>query len=105
MRKGIKLFMKRAIKLNSTEIVTFLKMNFHLNLGWKDMIAETYKQQTEKRKRKQKPDGHQITKSKIFELPVSKIQKAWMNDHRQSRWFHYSPFIICRIMENKSICL
>lgn len=90
-------------KMNHKEIVAYLKDNFRLGSWWQQMVTVTYEQERGMRKVHEKQEGFQISKSKTFNAPVSKLYRAWINENTRRNWLKDSSFIIRTKNPNKNI--
>jgi hypothetical protein len=92
-----------ARKMEHKEVAKLLHTKYGLSEWWSQMVTVQYEQDVKGRKKHEKPDGYQISKSKTLQFSASKVfsviqypslRKSWLKDH---------DFAITKSTKNKSI--
>jgi Domain of unknown function (DUF4287) len=92
-----------AKKMEHKEIAQWLKDN-HIKSGWwSQMVTVQYEQDVKGRKKHEKPEGYQISKSMTLSFPVSKVYTAVNNLSIRNNWLKDSDFKITTANKNKAI--
>ena len=73
-------------KMSRKEIVAVLRNQFNVGNWWQQMIPATYEQSRGKRLFNQRPDGYQISKSKIYSVNKEIAFNAWTEESIRIKW-------------------
>jgi uncharacterized protein YndB with AHSA1/START domain len=92
-----------AKKMTHQEIVTLLHSKLAVGPWWVQMITVTYEQQSGLRQNHEKPDGFQISVSRIVNTPLSKLFKSFENESARNDWLGEKGLIIRKATTNKSM--
>ena len=92
-----------ALKMNHKDIVAVLNDKFGISPWWRQMIAVTFEQENELRKKHEKPDGFQISKSKTLPLPLNILYKFCSEPDLQKKWLNTKGIKITKTTKNKSV--
>lgn len=95
----------QAHALNHQEIVAWLVKNHGLPPWWRQMVTVTYEQARGLRRKHEKPDGFQISRSVTIGVPVAALYRAWAEVRRRSRWLDDPKFDIRSATPNKCLRL
>ncbi len=92
-----------AKKMTHKEIAQWLKDN-HIKSGWwSQMITVQYEQNVKGRKKYEKPEGYQISKSLTLAFPVSKVYSAVSSLSSRNKWLKDFDFKVTTANKNKAI--
>ena len=90
-----------AKKMTHQEITAHLSKN-GVGPWWTQMVAVTYEQARGLREKHQKPDGYEISVSRIIAAPVGKAFKAWTVEKVRKQWLP-ANLKIRKATNNKSL--
>src|SRR5690554_2088725 len=92
-----------AKKMEHKEIAQWLKVNYSISGWWSQMVTVQYEQEIKGRKKHQRPDGYEISKSMTLNFPVSKIYTAVNTLGNRKKWLSDPDFKITSTNKNKKI--
>ena len=90
---------------NHKEIVALLTSRYELRSWWRQTITVTYEQQRGMRRRHQKSDGFEITRSKVVPASLVTLYRAWTDGRQRARWLSGAPFRVSTATRGKSLRL
>jgi hypothetical protein len=88
---------------NHTEIVGLLTSRYELSAWWRQMITVTYEQERGLRRRHQKSDGFEITRSKVVAASLVTLYRAWTDGRQRARWLSGVRFRVSTATRGKSL--
>ena len=91
-----------AKKMSHQEIVAHLSEKHGMRPWWTQMVAVTYEQARGLRDKHQKPEGYEISVSRMVEAPADKAFKAWTDEKTRKKWLP-ANFKIRKATTNKSL--
>jgi hypothetical protein len=93
-----------AAKLPHTEIARYLYIHHLENKGWWcQMIANRYEQERGLQKKQKKPVEFQISISEAYDMPITYIYAAWMEENARKRWLKEVGMDFTSVIPNTSI--
>ena len=92
-----------AKNMTHKEIARWLKKNYIISGWWLQMVTVQYEKDVKGRKKHEKPDGYQISKSKTFSHSVSRVFSAINSLTNRNQWLKNPDFKITTVNKNKSI--
>jgi uncharacterized protein YndB with AHSA1/START domain len=92
-----------AARMNHRQIVAHLVFNHGLGPWWQQMVAVAYEQERGLRDKHQRPDGYQVGGSRVIQVPVAKLFKAFSDANVRQRWLRVESIVIRKTTLNKSI--
>lgn len=92
-----------ARKLSHQEIVKYLHSKHDVGSWWQQMVTVTYEQARGLREKHQKPQGFQISVSRMVNVPVGKIYNAFANDKVRRTWLAEDGLTVRTATANKSM--
>jgi len=93
-----------ATQKSHTEIAAYLCQKFGVDKAWYfQMITNGYEVARGLRQKHQKPDGYEISISKVLPVSLSAVYKAWIDDKKRSQWLADPNIDITTETKNKSI--
>ena len=92
-----------AKKMGHREIVAVVHEEHGVGPWWRQMVAVAYEQDRGLRDKHEKPEGYQISRSKTFTLPASRLFKAWKDKRVRDRWLDNGPVVIRKATADKSL--
>jgi len=92
-----------AKEMEHKDIAKLLFEKHALSLWWSQMVTVQYEQDVKGRKKHEKPEGFQISRSITIPFSVSKIFNAVQSTSQRKIWLRNSDFKISRSTRNKSI--
>jgi hypothetical protein len=75
-----------AQKMTHKEIAAILHSRYQLEKWWAQKIAIIFEHERGLREKHETQSGYQITVSRTFPFPVSKLFKLWHNEKARSKW-------------------
>ena len=90
---------------NHKEIVALLASRYELASWWQQTITVTYEQQRGLRRRHQKSDGFEITRSKVVPASLVTLYRAWTDGRQRARWLSGARFRLSTATRGKSLRL
>ncbi|MBA3344427.1 MAG: DUF4287 domain-containing protein [Gemmatimonadales bacterium] len=94
-----------AQRMTHKEIVAVLVANHELGPWWQQMVTVGYEQWAGLRDRYQKPEGYEISGSKVVPVPVNTLYRAWRDRRQRGRWLPDAPFEFGKATPDKSLRL
>jgi hypothetical protein len=88
---------------NHKEIVALLTSRYELSSWWQQMITVTYEQERGLRRRHQKSDGFEITRSKVVPASLVTLYRAWTDARQRARWLSGVRFRVSTATRGKSL--
>ena len=88
---------------NHKEIVALLTLRYELSSWWRQTITVTYEQERGLRRRHQKSDGFEITRSKVVPASLVTLYRAWTDTRQRTRWLSGVRFRISTATRGKSL--
>lgn len=79
-----------ARKMNHTRIAAYLYKEQNLPGWWAQMVAVGYEQAKGKREKHQRPEGYQISVSRVVNVPRSVLYKSWSEPRQRAKWLKAS---------------
>lgn len=92
-----------AKDMEHKDIAKFLQEKFDLSGWWSQMVTVQYEQDVKGRKKHEKPEGFQISKSKTLPFSVSKIFTCVYLSSERKNWLKDPGFTLTKSTKNKSI--
>lgn len=92
-----------ARKMTHKDIAEHLYNNHKINGWWSQMVTVGYEQARGMRKKHQKPEGYEISVSRILEVPLSKVYNAWQDEKVRGKWLREDGLTIRKATVNKSM--
>jgi uncharacterized protein YndB with AHSA1/START domain len=92
-----------ARKMNHKSIAQYLNDHYDFGSWWCQMVAVGYEQGTGLRQKHEKPGGFEISRSKVVDVPVAVLFKAWVSPAFRRQWFAEGPVKIRTTSTNKSL--
>jgi len=90
---------------NHKEIVALLTSRYELGSWWRQTITVTYEQERGLRRRHQKSDGFEITRSKVVPASLVTLYRAWTDGRQRARWLPEARFRVSTATRGKSLRL
>ena len=79
-----------AAKMSHTEVAAHLYEKLHCPGWWNQMVAVGYEQARGLREKHQKPDGYEISVSRVVAASAAALFKAWKDPKARRRWLRES---------------
>ncbi len=92
-----------AATKNHKEIVALLVARYEVRSWWRQMITVMYEEERGLRKRHQKSDGFEITRSRVFPASLVTLYRAWTDGRQRARWLSGVPFRVSTATRGKSL--
>ncbi|RME02064.1 MAG: DUF4287 domain-containing protein, partial [Calditrichaeota bacterium] len=92
-----------ATSMSHKQMVAFLSEHFGVPGWWRQQIVVRYEQARKKKKKHQKPEGYEISKSKTLSAPLDAIYQAWFDDSQRQRWLGEVPLHLRKASTRKNI--
>ena len=94
----------KATEKTHTEIAAYLCQKFGEDKAWYfQMITNGYEIARGLRKKHQKPDGYEISISKVIPASVEQVYNAWTDSKKRSQWLADHHLKIGTATKNKSL--
>jgi len=90
-------------KMTHQEIVKLLNSKHNVGPWWGQMVTATYEQQTGLRQNHQKPDGFEISVSRMVNAPVSSVYGSFQDETVRTAWLGESGLVVRKATKNKSM--
>ncbi len=94
-----------AAKMDHKEIVAHLSEQHQVSSWWRQMLTVGYEQARGLRQKHEKPDGYEVSVSKIINVPLTVLFNAWEDETERARWFPRRKFTIRKATPNKTLRL
>jgi uncharacterized protein YndB with AHSA1/START domain len=94
-----------ATKMSHQEIVKYLHTKQDVGPWWQQMVTVTYEQARGLRELHQKPEGYEISISRIIKAPVGKLFKSIANEKTRLTWLPETGLTVRNSTPNKIIRL
>lgn len=95
----------KADKKPHAEIAEYLYRRFQVPGWWSQMITVGYEQARGLRKKHERPDGFEISVSKVMPVPVKELFRSWAESSRRNRWLNDKDMNLRTSTPNKSLRL
>lgn len=92
-----------ARKMAHKDIAEHLYNNHKISGWWSQMVTVGYEQARGMREKHQKPEGYEISVSRILEVPISRVYKAWQAEKVRGKWLREDGLAIRKATANKSM--
>ena len=94
-----------AITMTHTEMARYLAETQHFSGWWSQMVAVTYEQARGLRDKRQRPDGYQVSASKVLNVPVAALYQAWDEAKARGRghWLGEKRLVVRKATPQKSM--
>lgn len=92
-----------AKKMEHKEIAQWLKDKYSIGGWWSQMVTVQYEQEIKGRKKHQRPDGYEVSKSMTLNFSVSKIYTAINNLQERKNWMKDPDLKITSTIKYKKI--
>jgi len=92
-----------AKKMEHKDIAKLLYNKYDLSGWWSQMVTVQYEQEIKKRKKHEKKDGYQISKSITLASPVLKVFNSVNSPAKRIVWMKDPGIAITKSTKNKSI--
>ncbi len=92
-----------AKKMEHKGIVKLLHTRYGLSGWWSQMVTVEFEQEIKGRKKHEKPEGFQISKSSTIPFPVLKVFNAVNTPAKRIMWLKDPGIAITKSTKNKSI--
>lgn len=92
-----------AKKMEHKEVAKLLHEKYSLSGWWSQMVTVQYEQDVKGRKKHEKPEGYQISKSITLSTPVTKIYNTINSPLKRILWLKDTAITITKSTKNKSI--
>lgn len=92
-----------ARTLDHKSIARYLNHQFDLGGWWCQMVTVGYEQGTGLRQKHEKPGGFEISRSKVVDVPVARLFKAWASPAGRKQWLADGPVKVRTSTANKSM--
>jgi len=92
-----------ARKMTHKEFVATLDSQYRLGKWWAQKIAIIYKHERGLREKHETQSGYQITVSRTFHFPASKLYKMWHDKKVRSKWLKGDSLTLLSATANKSL--
>ena len=70
---------------------------------WSQMVANTYEQERGLRQKHQKPDGYQVSVSKVIAVPTDMLYRAWADARLRATWLADAAITVRKATQDKSM--
>lgn len=92
-----------AKKMNHSEIANYLYEKEKLDGWWAQMVAVTYEQVKGLRQKYERPEGYEISVSKVIPVTLSTLYKSWQDEKVRSHWLNEKGWTVRKATANKSL--
>jgi uncharacterized protein YndB with AHSA1/START domain len=92
-----------ATGMTHQQIVAYLVREHGLGSWWQQMVTVTYEQARGLREKHQRPDGYQISRSKVLPVSIDLLYAAWLDPRQRLRWLGDMEINITTATPGKSI--
>ena len=92
-----------AKKMKHSEIANYVYEKHKVDGWYSQMIAVSYEQERGLRKAHERPEGYEISVSKMITVPLKKLYTAWNDNKIRSGWLMKENIEITKANVNKSI--
>jgi len=89
--------------MNHKEIVAVVGGKYDVGPWWQQMVTVGYEQAAGLRKKHEKPEGFQISRSKTYAVPASKVFAAWSTSARRAAWLGNKSITVRKSTRNKNL--
>lgn len=90
-------------KFDHQSITKYLADHYDLGGWWCQMVTVGYEQGTGKRAKHEKPGGFEISRTKVVDVSLPLLFKAWASPAGRSKWLADAPVKIRTSITNKSM--
>ncbi|MBI2868078.1 MAG: hypothetical protein HYX97_07070 [Chloroflexi bacterium] len=92
-----------AVTMTHTEMARYLYEKQHVSGWWSQMVAVTYEQARGLRDKHQRPEGYQVSASKVLNVPIAALYQSWDEAKARDRWLGEKGLMVRKATPNKSI--
>ena len=92
-----------ARNMSHKEIVAVVHDRYGVGPWWQQMVTVAYEQARGLRKKHEKPEGFQISRSRTVAVPIATLYKAWSDAKTRDRWIGEGPLVVRKATRNKSM--
>jgi uncharacterized protein YndB with AHSA1/START domain len=92
-----------AKKMTHQQIVAYLHGQHGVGSWWQQMVTVGYEQARGLREKHETPRGYQVSVSKTFGIPVTRLYRAWKDKAARLRWLPETALTIRKATPNKSL--
>ena len=92
-----------AMKMEHKDVAQLLYKKHGLSGWWSQMVTVQYEQEIKGRKKHEKPEGFQISKSITLPSPVTKTYNSVNSLGKRKEWLADPDFTVSKSTKNKSI--
>ncbi len=92
-----------ATTMSHPEIARYLQEQQGVADWWCQMVTVGYEQARGLRAKHEVADGYQVSASKTFDVPVSRLYDAWTDATARARWLPETGFVIRKATPGKSV--
>lgn len=85
------------------EIVAIVGDKHGLGPWWQQMVTVGYEQAVGLRRKHEKPEGFQISRSKTYAVSASKVFAAWSTSARRAAWLGSESITVRKSTRNKNL--
>lgn len=90
-------------RMNHKEIAIYLKKRYSISAWWSQMVTEAYERDRGLRKKYQKPDGYEISRSKTIAVPIRVLFSNFYDKKKRDRWLGKEKILIRKSSKDKFI--
>ena len=92
-----------AQKTNHTQIAAYLYKEQKLPGWWAQMVTVGYEQARGLRERHQRPEGFEISVSRVVNVPLAALYQSWADAKQRDKWLKVKGIEIRKATANKSL--
>jgi len=92
-----------AHKMIHSDIATFLNEKLNVPGWWCQMIAVGYEQARGLRQKHERPDGFEISVTKVIPVPLGNAFRQWLDEKKRALWLDEENLTVRKATANKSI--
>lgn len=92
-------------EMDHKAIVAYLHDKHGVGPWWQQMVTVTYERERGKRVKHETPAGFQVSRSRTFNVPVSRLFAAWNDETLRRRWLPETDFTLRKATPDKSLRL
>ena len=90
-------------RMNHTQIAAYLYEKQKLSGWWAQMVAVGYEQAKGLRKLHERPDGYEISVSRVVNVPLATLSKSWGDEKQRAKWLKTRDLEVKKATANKSM--
>ena len=92
-----------AREMSHKDIATYLYRVHRISGWWSQMVTVTYEQARGMREVHQRPEGYEISVSKVMPVAVSALYRAWDDGKVRRRWLKEDGMVVRAATSHKTI--